>query len=335
MSDDAQTPAARDPWATPSEASSRDAAPKVPLAKPDHPAADPVPEPNPWAPPTNDAHPGPGHTVAGQGPGYTVAENGPGGAAVGHGLGEAATGNGPGEANIGYGPDEANAGFGPDGANAGYGAATPARPSVHDQQTVTSLPGIGDTPPPSQPWANPFTPPGAAPPAGGPANPFAPPPAGGTVNPFAPPGSTAQANGSAGSFAPHAHGEPVPPPPIAPDGPGRIPYGYPPQVGYGGPGPQGQGAPGAYYGWPGMAPMPRNGMGTAALVLGIIAVVVFCLWPIAILLGVLAVIFGMVSRGRARRGESTNPGQALAGIICGAVGIVLGLAMIAVLFGNF
>lgn len=70
-------------------------------------------------------------------------------------------------------------------------------------------------------------------------------------------------------------------------------------------------------------------MGTAALVLGIIAVVVFCLWPIAVVLGVLAVIFGVISRGKARHGESTNPGQALAGIICGAVGIVLGAVMIA------
>lgn len=297
MSDDAQTPAARDPWAAPSEAGSRDAAPKVPLAKPDRPAA-PVPEPNPWASPATDAQAGPGHTVAGQGAGYTVA---------GHGPGEGADEPGP---------------------------ASPPRPSVHDQLTVTSLPGIDDTPPLSQPWAAPFTPQGPTPPMGGAVNPFAPPgvmpPMGGPVNPFAPPGPVAHASGSAAPFAPHAHGEPIPPPPIAPDGPGQVPYGYgyPPQAGYGGPLPQSQGAPG-YYNWPGMTPMPRNGMGTAALVLGIIAVVVFCLWPIAVVLGVLAVIFGVIGRGRARRGESTNPGQALAGIICGAVGTVLGAVMIA------
>ncbi|MFR0356887.1 DUF4190 domain-containing protein [Streptomyces sediminimaris] len=248
MSDDAQTPAARDPWAAPSETDAPDAAPGVPLAKPDRSAA----EPAPWVPPADDGRAGSGYTIAG---------------------------------------NDVPA------ADPGSGPAGPARPAVHDQQTVTSLPGAGDTAPhPSQPWANPFTPPVSPPPA----------------SPYAP--------------AVHRHGEPVPPPPIAPDGPGQVPYGYGyPQ--------QATGVPG-YYGWPGMTPVPRNGMGTAALVIGIIAAVVFCLWPIAVLLGALAVIFGSIGRARARRGEATNPGQALAGIICGAAGIVLGLVMIALLIAN-
>lgn len=139
-------------------------------------------------------------------------------------------------------------------------------------------------------------------------------------------------------------GEPVPPPPIGPEGPGQVPYGYPgfpgPQGG-GAPGPQGypgypgypgyqgQGPPG--YGWPAMPMAPANGMGVTALVLGIIAAAVFCLWPLAIVLGVLAIIFGSIGRGRAKRGEATNPGQALAGIICGIAGIVLGVALLVVL----
>ncbi|MCZ1000878.1 DUF4190 domain-containing protein [Streptomyces mirabilis] len=121
------------------------------------------------------------------------------------------------------------------------------------------------------------------------------------------------------------------PPPIAPEGPGQVPYGY----GYGYPAypTPGPGYPGAAgYGWPMMPPAPSNGMGTAGLVLGIISAVVFCLWPIAIILGILAVIFGVLGRRRARRGEANNPGQALAGIICGAVGIALGIAMIVVFF---
>ncbi|MFD4624422.1 DUF4190 domain-containing protein [Streptomyces sp. NPDC058475] len=76
---------------------------------------------------------------------------------------------------------------------------------------------------------------------------------------------------------------------------------------------------------------PSNGMGTAALVLGILAAVVFCLWPLAIVLGILGVIFGAIGRRKVRRGEATNPGQALAGIICGAVGIALGIAMLVIL----
>ncbi|MBA2809316.1 DUF4190 domain-containing protein [Streptomyces sp. KM273126] len=82
------------------------------------------------------------------------------------------------------------------------------------------------------------------------------------------------------------------------------------------------GAPG--YGWSGMPLAPSNGMGIASLTLGIIAAVGFCMWPLSIVLGVLGVIFGVIGRAKAGRGEATNPGQALAGIICGAAGIVLG-----------
>ncbi len=186
-------------------------------------------------------------------------------------------------------------------------------PSVHTDPTATSLPS-------AQPWANPFAPPGGSAP-GTPQD-----------NPFAPPASHA-------SFAqPAAPGEPVPPPPIAPDGPGQSPYSYPgqssgpawgapQQSGYAGPGP-GYPAPPMYnggpgYGWAPGAPLPSNGLGTASLVIGIIAPVLFCIWPLAIILGILAVVFGMIGRGKVRRGQATNAGQALAGIICGAVGIVL------------
>ncbi|WP_405822719.1 DUF4190 domain-containing protein [Streptomyces sp. NBC_01390] len=210
------------------------------------------------------------------------------------------------------------------------GGATPPPPSVHNHPTVTSTPA--DQAP--RPWASPFAAPGAHP-AGTPQD-----------NPFAPPVPGA-------SYAqPAAPGEPVPPPPISPDGPGQAPYayqppypagpgyGYPQQPGYGGPGP-GYPSPPMYgggpgYGWAPMAPQPRNGLGTASLVVGIISAVFFCLWPLAIILGILAVIFGLITRGRARRGQATNPGQALAGIICGAVAIVIAAAfgVLTIVFGD-
>ncbi|MFD6434085.1 DUF4190 domain-containing protein [Streptomyces venezuelae] len=199
------------------------------------------------------------------------------------------------------------------------GAPLGPPPSVHDQWTVTSMPGAGSGPQPPAP-----------PMAGG--QPGVPP---GVGNPFAAPG------------------EPVPPPPVSPDGPGQMPYGPPGQVPYGYPGQnyqgyqaqgyQGQGYQGQPYqgyqgyqgypgyGWPAMPMTPANGMGVSALVLGIIAAVGFCLWPLAIVLGILAVIFGAVGRGKARRGEATNGGQALAGIICGAAGIVLSVALLVIL----
>ncbi|MEF9906666.1 DUF4190 domain-containing protein [Streptomyces sp. P9-A2] len=186
--------------------------------------------------------------------------------------------------------------------------SVPSAPSAHDQRTVTSFPATGApaTHPasPSAPsWADPSAPSAPAMPAGyGAAVP----------DPFAPPAA-----------------EPVPPPPIAP---GPAPYGYPggPQGGYAHSAvqPQPPGYAGmpdqGYYGWTGMPPQPANGMGVAGLVLGIISAVIFCLWPLAIGLGVLAVIFSVLGRGKAARGEATNPGHALAGLICGWAGILLG-----------
>ncbi|MEU9444032.1 DUF4190 domain-containing protein [Streptomyces sp. NPDC048304] len=227
----------------------------------------------------------------------------------------------------------------------GYGA-------VHYQQTVTSLPSSPDEPadavpsawaPPAAdsapPAANPFAPPAATPP---PANPYAPPaapanpyaPAAATAHAYAPPAAPANPYAPPVSYAPpaarHAGPEPVPPPPIAPDGPGQVPYGYPGPAAYGYPGrPQPPYA--GPYGWPGMQPVPSNGLGTASLVLGILGAVCFLLWPIALVLGILGIIFGAVGRAKANRGEATNPGVALAGLICGAAGIVLALVFIAAL----
>ncbi|MFJ6836529.1 DUF4190 domain-containing protein [Streptomyces sp. NPDC091209] len=177
---------------------------------------------------------------------------------------------------------------------AGRGSAT--HPPAYGLPTVTSLPGApvppghGGTGGPS--WDNPFAPPAAR-------------------SPYPQP----------------VHGEPVPPPPVAPGGPG-LPYGYGGYPQYPG-APAGSAYPGVPgYGWPMIQPPPSNGMGTAALVLGIIAVVLFIVSPLAILLGILAVIFGLIGRAKARRGEATNSGVALAGVICGAVGIVLAVGLL-------
>ncbi|MGW1320713.1 DUF4190 domain-containing protein [Streptomyces sp. NPDC002426] len=163
-------------------------------------------------------------------------------------------------------------------------------PAVHDQPTVTAMPG-----------ADP---------------------------------STGPIPSQAGSFGPQQ--PPVPAPPVGPNGPGDPgQYGYPaapaaPSAAYGYP--AAPAAPSAAYGYPGYpgyggqqawGPAPSNGLGIAAMVLGIIAVVGFCMWGLGIVLGILALIFGIIGRGRAKRGEATNGGMALAGIILGSVSIVI------------
>ncbi|WEH36148.1 DUF4190 domain-containing protein [Streptomyces sp. AM 4-1-1] len=227
--------------------------------------------------------------------------------------------------------------LGKPGGGTGQASGEPRRPAVHDQPTVTSMPGAGPeqaqsptAPVPPHfgsahdpipgagqaPGANPWQQPGAAQ-----SGTFtgavdgSPPGAGAGANPWQYPGSTSDASGAMPGY--------VPPPPTAPNGLGPTAppggqYGYP-------------AAPASTYGYPGYpgygqnqwGPAPANGMGTAALVLGIISVVGFCLWGLGIVLGVLALVFGLLGRGRAKRGEANNGGMAIAGVVLGAVGIAV------------
>jgi hypothetical protein len=143
--------------------------------------------------------------------------------------------------------------------------------------------------------------------------------------------------------APGGFGPPNPPPQQPAPG-----YGYPqqPGPGYGYPqtGPSYPAAPPVGYpqapGY-GVPAQPRNGMGTSGLVLGIIGVVcslTFILWFFGVILGILAIIFGAVGRGRANRGEANNKGAATAGLVCGIVATVilplLGLLLFASIMGG-
>ncbi|WP_406268913.1 DUF4352 domain-containing protein [Streptomyces sp. NBC_00191] len=91
-----------------------------------------------------------------------------------------------------------------------------------------------------------------------------------------------------------------------------------PQHPYGGPGQYATGNP------------ARNGLGTAALVLGIIGTITglipFLFW-LGCILGLLALILGLLSRGRAKRHEATNKGSATAGAVLGLVAVIVGVGV--------
>ncbi|TLQ45473.1 DUF4190 domain-containing protein [Streptomyces marianii] len=75
------------------------------------------------------------------------------------------------------------------------------------------------------------------------------------------------------------------------------------------------------------APVPvRNGLGTAALILGIIGalsgLIPLFFW-LAGILGLIGLILGLSAKGRVKRGEATNKGVAVAGIVLGLVSLVL------------
>jgi predicted metalloprotease len=59
------------------------------------------------------------------------------------------------------------------------------------------------------------------------------------------------------------------------------------------------------------------------MVLGIISVPLFCIWYISMPCAILAIIFGVIARGKAKRGEGGGAGMAMAGMICGVVSIGL------------
>ncbi|MFF8713606.1 DUF4190 domain-containing protein [Streptomyces sp. NPDC015184] len=76
---------------------------------------------------------------------------------------------------------------------------------------------------------------------------------------------------------------------------------------------------------PGMRPA-RNGLGIAALVLGVIGAVsglIPLLFWLAGILGVIALVLGLAGRGRVKRGEATNKGVTTFGAVLGLVSLIL------------
>lgn len=78
----------------------------------------------------------------------------------------------------------------------------------------------------------------------------------------------------------------------------------------------------------GTAPRQGAGLATTALVLGILALVTSFTVIGGIVLGVLALVFGLIGLGRARRG-APGRGRAIAGIVTGVLGALVAIALIA------
>lgn len=121
--------------------------------------------------------------------------------------------------------------------------------------------------------------------------------------------------------------EPQGQPPYGQQPPGQPPYG----AGPGQPGGPASGQPPGATPHGGSPEQPSNGMGLTALILGIIAIPLVCCAYLGIPLGIVAVVLGWLGKGKAERGEATNRGQALAGLICGAIAVILGILLLLLL----
>ncbi|MER5776008.1 hypothetical protein ABT144_17280 [Streptomyces sp. NPDC002039] len=193
------------------------------------------------------------------------------------------------------------------GRGASGGPGGPGGPGVHDQPTIAGMPGataarpFDTTPRPFDTAGQSFE--TAPQPFGTSAQPF------GETAPIGPAGSWGQAPGPA--------------------------YGYPAQpdpAGYGYPGGRLPGRPAPYTPWFPAPTPPSNGLAITGFVLGLLSVLACptIVGPIA--LGIAGIVLGSLGRGKANRGEAGNGGLALAGVILGSVGIVIGVLVTAAFF---
>jgi len=70
----------------------------------------------------------------------------------------------------------------------------------------------------------------------------------------------------------------------------------------------------------------KKGFCITSLVLGIIALICFCIWYISIPCGILAIIFGVLGL------KGTTRGMAIAGLVTGGIGLVISSLIIISLF---
>ncbi|MCG5462210.1 hypothetical protein AB0K35_05700 [Micromonospora sp. NPDC053740] len=72
----------------------------------------------------------------------------------------------------------------------------------------------------------------------------------------------------------------------------------------------------------------NNTLGLVALILGIASIPLACCAILGIPVGIGALVTGYLGKQKADQGQASNAGQAKAGLICGAVGVALGIISI-------
>lgn len=138
-------------------------------------------------------------------------------------------------------------------------------------------------------------------------------------------GSPYQPHQGAGGYGPGQGPQPEygqsAPPPYG----GQPGWPYPAQQPYGG---QSAGPPVGSYGY--QQPQGR-GMAIATLVLGLVALVTFCVPILPLVLGLVALGVGFAAIRRIRQGRETGRGMAITGMVTGGIGLVAG-SLLMILF---
>jgi uncharacterized membrane protein len=76
----------------------------------------------------------------------------------------------------------------------------------------------------------------------------------------------------------------------------------------------------------------NNTFGLVSMILGIVAIPLVCCFWLGVPLGIGAGVLGFLGKQKADQGLANNRGQALAGLICGGVAVVLGILLLLALF---
>jgi hypothetical protein len=87
------------------------------------------------------------------------------------------------------------------------------------------------------------------------------------------------------------------------------------------------GNPGPGYGYPPQEQKRGSGMAIAALVLGILAFLLSITVVGGIVLGLIAVIVGILASGRAKRGLAGGRGMAITGIVLGVLALLISVGL--------
>jgi hypothetical protein len=94
--------------------------------------------------------------------------------------------------------------------------------------------------------------------------------------------------------------------------------------------------PPPYYGPPPGAPAGppggQNTQGLVGMILGIVSIPLACCAYIGIPVGIAGLVFSWLGLKKANEGLASNRSQAMAGLICSAVGVVLGIAILILSF---
>jgi hypothetical protein len=75
-------------------------------------------------------------------------------------------------------------------------------------------------------------------------------------------------------------------------------------------------------------PRVRNGLGVAALVIGVASLVAglsFVLFPLALIGGLVGLIIAIIALARGKTRGATNSGQAIAGLICSVLALIIAI----------